>query len=173
MKNETDNSKQFIITAFIQLLENTDYEELSVTQIAKKAGVGRATFYRHFKNKEDILKEYFNQQKEKFISDNIYKPRAKEDFKENCLKAFTNLKNHKAFMQSIIKSHLEYLYRDFVNSEFVKNFEKNYPKESLYAAYYAAGSFMNVSIEWVKSGCKESPEEIVEIYINQVFASVP
>ncbi|MGN0739909.1 MAG: TetR/AcrR family transcriptional regulator [Treponema sp.] len=172
-KNDTDTSMQYITDALIQLMKKNSYDEISVTDIAKKAGVGRATFYRHFKSKEDVIKNYFIQQKEQFMLQTIYKSRCRKDFEEKILRVFKMLKKQSAFMQIIINSHLEYLYRDFVNSEFVENIQNEYSGQSVYAAYYAAGSFMNVSIEWVKAGCTESAEYISEIYINQLFASVP
>ena len=48
-------SLELIRKGFYELLKEEDYEILTVTQIAKRAGVGRATFYRLFDEKRDIL----------------------------------------------------------------------------------------------------------------------
>ena len=41
-------SRHYIITALFKLMSDYEYNDISVTDIAKKAGVGRATFYRYF-----------------------------------------------------------------------------------------------------------------------------
>ena len=38
-----------------KLMDGYGYEKISVTDIVKKAGVGRSTFYRYFKSKEDVI----------------------------------------------------------------------------------------------------------------------
>jgi len=42
--------------ALIELIVETGFEKLSVQQILDRAGVGRATFYLHYRNKEDLLR---------------------------------------------------------------------------------------------------------------------
>lgn len=44
-----------ITGAFFALLEHNDFHGITVSQIIEKAGVNRATFYRHYEDKFDIL----------------------------------------------------------------------------------------------------------------------
>lgn len=57
MKKSTANelAKECIYTAFLQLVEQMPYSEITVTEIAKRAGVSRMTYYRNYSSKEDIL----------------------------------------------------------------------------------------------------------------------
>ncbi len=41
------------------LLHSRSYDNLRVSDITKKAGVGRATFYAHFTSKDDLLRSQF------------------------------------------------------------------------------------------------------------------
>jgi AcrR family transcriptional regulator len=41
--------------ALIELIQERDYDEITVQQILDRAGVGRATFYAHYRNKDDAL----------------------------------------------------------------------------------------------------------------------
>ncbi len=52
-------TRHYIVQALFKLMSEYNYEKISVKDIAEKAGVGRATFYRHFKRKEDIILFYF------------------------------------------------------------------------------------------------------------------
>ena len=41
--------------ALIELIQERDYDEITVQQILDRAQVGRATFYAHYRNKDDAL----------------------------------------------------------------------------------------------------------------------
>lgn len=41
--------------ALIELVQERDFDAITVQDILDRAGVGRATFYAHFRNKEDVL----------------------------------------------------------------------------------------------------------------------
>ena len=43
--------------ALVALLEKQEFEEISIMQICEKAGVNRSTFYAHYDNTYDLLKE--------------------------------------------------------------------------------------------------------------------
>ncbi len=46
-------------SALITLLENKDFLKISITDICQKAGVNRSTFYAHYNNTYDLLKEVY------------------------------------------------------------------------------------------------------------------
>ncbi len=48
-------TQQLLRTALFSLIQERGFEALSVQDIIDRANVGRATFYSHFENKEDLL----------------------------------------------------------------------------------------------------------------------
>jgi AcrR family transcriptional regulator len=62
------HSKDYLIDAFFLLLKDHDYYAIDVTGISKKAGVSRATFYRIFQSKEEIIKAYFERSELEFLT---------------------------------------------------------------------------------------------------------
>ena len=44
-------TRYYIVQALFKLMNEYEFEKISVTDIANKAGVGRATFYRYFKRR--------------------------------------------------------------------------------------------------------------------------
>lgn len=48
-------STQALGAALVELLVETDFDEITVQRILDRAGVGRSTFYAHFRNKRDVL----------------------------------------------------------------------------------------------------------------------
>lgn len=57
MDRRQRKTRRAIFEALIALLEQKDFEHITVEQILEKADVGRATFYTHFETKEYLLKE--------------------------------------------------------------------------------------------------------------------
>lgn len=46
-------------SAFMTLLENKEFADISIMDICQKAGVNRSTFYAHYDNTYDLLKQTF------------------------------------------------------------------------------------------------------------------
>ena len=44
-----------LVTAFLKMLEEKKYEEITINDLCKEAGIRRATFYQHFNDKFDFL----------------------------------------------------------------------------------------------------------------------
>ena len=55
-----ERSKEAIALALLKVMKIYDYKEITVTQITQEAGVSRKTFYRHFSDKDEVLKHLFN-----------------------------------------------------------------------------------------------------------------
>ncbi|WP_179874530.1 TetR/AcrR family transcriptional regulator [Bacillus sp. AFS002410] len=51
-------SRNLIIDAFTELISEKDLQNIYVKEIANRANINRATFYRHFANKEELYKYY-------------------------------------------------------------------------------------------------------------------
>ncbi len=53
-------SRKLLAKSFVQLLKEKDFNEISISEICKRSGVSRTTFYRNHKRKEDILVKYLS-----------------------------------------------------------------------------------------------------------------
>src|SRR5438552_2594273 len=66
MKDGTKKDQRVVRTrkrvdaAFVELLHRRAYGNIRVSDITRKAGVGRATFYAHYSSKDDLLRSQFN-----------------------------------------------------------------------------------------------------------------
>ncbi len=52
-------TRQQVDSAFVELLHRRSYGNIRVSDITRKAGVGRATFYAHYASKDDLLMSQF------------------------------------------------------------------------------------------------------------------
>lgn len=53
---EQSQTKLWIINSLLELLERKDYSAITVNMIVDHARLGRRTFYRHFRTKDDTMK---------------------------------------------------------------------------------------------------------------------
>jgi len=77
MRVKDENKKEAIFEATISLLNEIGFANLSMSEIAKKAGVSSSTLYVYFENKEDMLKKVYLDVKGKIsiaLSRNINQP---------------------------------------------------------------------------------------------------
>ena len=52
---QAQRTQSALKAAFIELLQESNYESITVGDITEQANVGRSTFYRHYNSKPDIL----------------------------------------------------------------------------------------------------------------------
>lgn len=61
-------TNKMIVEAFIRLVEEKGFDQVTVQDIADEAMINRATFYAHYKDKHDLYEKIFNQAVEAFTS---------------------------------------------------------------------------------------------------------
>lgn len=49
-------------------MEKKPFHAVTITDIAQRAGVSRLTFYRNFKSKEAILRQYYDDEFNRFLA---------------------------------------------------------------------------------------------------------
>lgn len=53
-----ERTRQALLGAFVQLmLEGRRYDRITIADLIERAGVGRSTFYEHYRNKHEVLEE--------------------------------------------------------------------------------------------------------------------
>lgn len=63
----TSRTRRALRDALVTLIEEKGYESITVEEITNRADLGRATFYLHYKDKDDLLLEEFSD----LVSDRI------------------------------------------------------------------------------------------------------
>ena len=57
MDQRTHRSRKSVVSAFAQLSADHRYDDIRVGDLVATAGIGRSTFYEHFRGKDDVLLE--------------------------------------------------------------------------------------------------------------------
>lgn len=162
MELQSEFSKKDIADALIILMKKKDYNKITNKEITDKAGLSHITIYRNFKSKEEIVKYYLDQITNEFIKEKKvnYSP---DNFKEYLVVLFTHLKEKQEICNILYKANLIYLIKD----EFDKIFyNKATNKSEQYNYYFIAGGLYNVFYNWLVHGCKETPLEIANMFMD-------
>jgi AcrR family transcriptional regulator len=61
-------SKAWLLDALLELLMEKNYDDISIKELADEAGVARQTFYRNFKDIEDILLQNLDEVFDEFLT---------------------------------------------------------------------------------------------------------
>ncbi len=162
-------TKHYIVQALFKLMSNYTYEKISVTDIAEKAGVGRATFYRYFKRKEDVIIFYFEHNTKEFVFGQRFYPRCKKDYIKVVTNVLTLFKQNKEPFKLLRKARLEYIYLDYLNKNFKLKFENEYELTNVYQPYLYAGMLFNVSMAWLDNDCKEDIDTLAETIVSAIY----
>src|SRR5689334_13297891 len=62
----SQRTRRLVSSAMMELLKEKRYDEITVQDLLDRAGIGRATFYTHYFDKEDVLASLSEQMLEQF-----------------------------------------------------------------------------------------------------------
>ncbi len=161
-------TRHYIVEALFRLMSEHEYNKINVTDIAEKAGVGRATFYRYFKSKEAVIEYYFSRNTREFLFEQRYYPRCKADYAKIARDVFEKFLKNKGCFRLLRRAHLEYLYLDFLNRRLAENFKENYPDKNAYMPYLFAGMIFNVSMAWLDNDCAEPIDKLAAMFMESI-----
>ena len=152
-------SVEKIEKAFIELLQEKELKEISVSDICKITGLNRSTFYANFLDIYDLADKLRDKLEEEFSSLFV-----NEDNREHngALKMFTHIKENQIFYKTYFKLGYEEKHKIMIyDVERAKNdFDNKYI--DYHIEFFRNG--INAIIKmWLNGGCKETPEEMHEI----------
>ena len=189
-KNESKyfSTAEKMDSALMEILKTKSFEYITLSEICKKAGVNRSTFYLHYENTRDLLEEtirnmtdnfvsYFvpdgkispinfeESQKDKlvFISEEYLMPYLSY-FKENRKIFLTVFENGKLF-------GFEETYEKLFNNIFNPILDVfKYPEnERKYVMAFYLNGINSIIMEWIKEDCVKPEKEVVKIINDCIY----
>ena len=160
-----------ITEGLFSLLKIKAFSEITVTDIVKESGVARASYYRNFLNKEQIIETYMDSLWNELMSDTEYDDDVNifnlDNAKMGFEKALTCCLVKKADLLALYHNGFGSLIQNTFN-RFIIDFAGNMPVHSKdrYKLYFISGAVTNVLIEWLNDGAKEAPRDIAQLCVN-------
>ena len=159
------DSKDYLTTALLQLLEKNTYSSITVSQVVRRAGVSRMAFYRNFTSLDDVLVEYFSAIIGERFADIIHHVSSTEKLTslENFFKEFaTSLElsvsqGYEAIVRRVFNENMQHFYSSLPLFDALKEPQKRY-----YITFMSDGVY-SIWREWLISGQKESLDTIHQL----------
>lgn len=178
MSSQKEKSKRWITDALIELMQDKEFNAITVTEIVEKADVVRKTFYRHFSSKEEVLKEYITNIYSSYVLDLASAGKFSSYIMAKLY--FQYMGKYDWFLKLLEKNDLSVLllqvseqYIDAFNEQFKGDLYKDFSDEFItyYNSYNISGMWSMLR-KWIASGQKETPDELAKIY-EQILTDNP
>ena len=156
---KSELSRSWMYEALLQLMDKKPFSRISITEITKKAGVSRVTFYRHYNSKEEIFIKKLDDLFEDFYGRT--KPRSNSpDFAyDTGLLGLKFIKKNKGFLLKMTEAGISHMILK-VFIEYIKRIYVVNDEDDHYYAHYIAGGLYSTIIEWINREHDRTPEEM-------------
>ena len=163
-------SSDKIETAFLTLLLNHKYEDITISQICKQASINRSTFYCHYSDINDLIIKIENKFAKSMASIfNFGERRTHEAF----IEMFTFVKDNKYFYKAFLNIPYATLAETNTKIDVLKNIgnnsniDKSKNIEIFYRASFFAAGIKELCRIWLERDCKETPEEMATLLLDE------
>ena len=165
--------------ALVALMHEKNFDDITVQDVLDRAGVGRSTFYVHYRDKEDL-----------FLSD-------VEDFLEKISSAlkghdanpkrllpvqefFAHIREAREFYSALVKAGKMNDVEELARGFFARSIEERLrtagieiePRRRSAQAHVLAGSVFSLLDWWAKEGMKSDPKEIDELFHRMAWSGL-
>ncbi len=153
-------SQEKIEKAFIELLQNREIKDITVSDIIKMTGLNRSTFYANYLDIFDLA----DKTRVKLETDfsNLFAEYDSLNERGGALKMFTHIKENQIFYKTYFK--LCYDEKHLISIYDTQRAEKEQVESNIkyHIEFFRNG--LNAIIKlWLAGGCVESPEEMAEV----------
>ncbi len=162
LSNESSNqlTRECLRTALMKLMEQKNFEQISVTDIVKKSGVSRTAFYRNYGTKEELIAEITNE-----VTEALTHSIMNQDFKKNPREWYESSLQYVSDNRDVINLLLKAdMFKESILGK-ESFFDKALLLESAEEHYrYTAlqGALVMVLLKWFSSGMQESIQFMAE-----------
>lgn len=159
-KEENLRVKINITHTLFHLMQTKSLSEITITELVKGAGVARASFYRNYDSKEDVLVTLIRDVLELFRRNVKDCPEGLYAY-DNILLSFQYFDRYRNYVLDLCRSGFSLLILEELN-HFHESMEGTMPSSSTerYALYMYIGALFNTAVTWLSD---ENPAGLTEI----------
>lgn len=174
--------------ALLDLLKTKPFAYITISEICKKAGVNRSTFYLHYENTADLLAEtgqrLLDDFRSYFMVDTVALTAHFADCEEKDLNFITEeylhpylsyIRDNRHVFATILKHansfHFDAVFQRLFQHVFDPILHRfGYPaEERKYVMMFYLSGINALVLEWLKDGCRKSIEEVSHIIRECIF----
>lgn len=175
------DSRAFLTDALFLLLEEQEFKKLTVKEVVEKAGVGRATFYRHYETLEDIVDDYVMTLQKRIWRDPGAAAQTGEssddserleemstDVRSAAERVFRILSKEKKNLRILKKQGLQNKISGMIYRLTLTTIQDLGVLNNKYQPYFFAGAASAIVLAWLEYDMKESPKEMADLFMKSL-----
>ncbi len=160
-------TRKSIEKTFIELLQTNEISQITVSEICKRTGLNRSTFYANYVDIYDLA-DNIRDRLEKEVSD-LYENDLGKGFGDDYLKLFCHIRDNRLFYLTYFK--LGYDSKHTVDLDSISRNRNYLPNEHLsYHIEFHKAGLNAVIMKWLADDCRESPETMVKIIRDEYLS---
>lgn len=166
LSNEEANkqTKDCLQKALIFLMGKKSFENITITELVKRSGVSRTSFYRNYKSKEDILAD-ISRQFAQLIANTMKESKYEKDRYQWFYDIFQSVQRYQETVQLLIQANL----RQNTSFHIIPVMQELYeqlPTENHYKILAKLGALDAIVYNWFIKGRKESIEDMAQLCVK-------
>jgi AcrR family transcriptional regulator len=176
----TKRTRKLLRQALIDLISEKGYHSVTVTELADRAMINRATFYRYYEDKEDLLFRGMDEFFDSFAGfEDRLQPAEAADILTASLqhikehRQFYELmlgpRGHPAFQERIRSYHLEIMHTRLNTAGAAEGRSSD---DIAVRAGFAAGAFGGIIRAWIETGCRQDPQNLARTTLQLIKGGV-
>lgn len=165
--------------AMMALLHEKSFDQITVQEVLDRAGVGRATFYAHYRDKHDLFLsdvEEFLEHVSGVLKRQNANPRRLFPVRE----FLTHIRDVREFHAALVKSDKLNEVWTLARGFFARSIEERLqaaglqldPAQRSARAHALAGSFFSLLDWWIDKGMKADPKEMDELFHRMAWSGL-
>lgn len=169
-----EQTRQQIMTAFIELLNRCPMERISVKDVVAACGISRNTFYYHYRDLYALLADVFEQEALQVLSENDDGMNWQDAFIRSTRFALNNRKAIYHVYNSVNRDMLSrYFFR--VSEDVVGRVVRRYAEgldvdesDLRYITIFYKHAIVGIIVEWLQSDMRTEPEKAIR-RLGEIF----
>lgn len=159
---KTKFMRMCITEAILELLQKTDFQKLKVSDIVRRAGIARTSFYKYYDSPYAALTDYLHI----IIGEYMWENPEKQDRDryleyDHILYSLLFFDRYADYFLTLSRNGLHSILLDGINQFMTENIQTA-KQLSVYEMYSYAGGLLNSFLKWEEGGKKESAEEVAQ-----------
>ena len=164
-------TRKAIYTAFLQLLNQKNFESITVQEIIDLADVGRSTFYSHYESKELLLDELC-----RYLFHHLFEREEHLTTEDYLAHIFLHFQKNQDHVTSLLFSKNDYFLRQLhkelehhVYPMVAENLQEAYPNiPASYLKHFVVTNFIETLTWWLKKGQTYTEDQVVRFYLDVI-----
>lgn len=157
-----------ITNALFALMREKSISDVQITELVNRAGVARASFYRNYDSKEDVLITLIRDALEQFRGE-IYTDQGSFYCYENVLLSFQYFQKYRSDILDLCRSGFSFTLLEELN-RFHESVAGTMASSSMerYQLYAYIGALLNTGLVWLSEDTRTGPEDIAHYFWHRL-----